>query len=266
MYDCFNRRIDYLRISVTDRCNLRCVYCMPAEGVSLISHHDILRYEEIIEVVREAVAMGITKVRITGGEPLVRKGIVSLVESIAKISGIGDFGLTTNGHLLAGLAEPLARAGLHRINISLDTLDPERYARITRGGSLQQVLEGINAAKKAGLTPIKVNCVVKNSSDEPDAEAVRNYCREEGLEARFIHEMSLADGRFTIVENGHGGDCRNCNRLRLTATGMIRPCLFNDREYSIRELGIRQSLQMALDHKPASGSFSAEGQFYAIGG
>lgn len=266
MYDRFNRSINYLRVSVTDRCNLRCTYCMPAEGVKLLEHKDILSLEEIVEVVREAVSMGISKVRITGGEPLVRKGIVSLVEKIAGIAGIKDFGLTTNGVLLSVFAPQLAKAGLHRINISLDTLDPEKYRAITRGGEIQKVLEGIDAAKKVGLTPVKINCVVRNSSDEPDAKAVRKFCLKHGLEARFIHEMSLAGGRFTIVENGHGGDCLNCNRLRLTASGMIRPCLFSDIRFSTRELGIREALERAVGLKPAKGSVNVTGEFHNIGG
>jgi cyclic pyranopterin phosphate synthase len=266
MYDRYNRRINYLRISVTDRCNLRCAYCMPAEGVRLLEHKEILSFEEIAEVIREAVAMGVTKVRITGGEPLVRKGVISLIEKISTIDGIEDFGLTTNGILLSIFAADLAKAGLHRINVSLDTLDPEKFRTITRGGDIQKVFEGIEAAKHAGLTPVKINCVVRNSSDEPDAQAVREYCRENGLEARFIHEMSLADGCFTIVENGHGGDCKNCNRLRLTANGMIRPCLFSDIQFSSRELGIREALEQAVAYKPEKGSVNVTGGFHNIGG
>lgn len=266
MYDHFNRRINYLRVSVTDRCNLRCTYCMPAEGVRLMDHNDILSFEEIVEVIREAVGLGITKVRITGGEPLVRKGIVSLIEKIAAIEGIIDLGLTTNGILLSKFAVPLANAGLHRINISLDTIDPEKYRTITRGGDIQKVFEGIEAAVNAGLIPVKINCVVRSSSDEPDAKAVKEYCRKHDLEARFIHEMSLADGCFTLVENGHGGDCKNCNRLRLTASGMIRPCLFNDIQFSTRELGIREALEKAVGQKPEKGSVNMTGRFHNIGG
>ena len=266
MYDRFNRRINYLRVSVTDRCNLRCTYCMPAEGVNLMSHNDILSLEEIVELVKEAVSMGITKVRITGGEPLVRKGVVSLVERIAAIRGIEDFGLTTNGILLPEFAGDLAHAGLHRINISLDTINPEKYKTITRGGDIQQVFAGIEAAKKAGLTPVKINCVVRQSSDEPDAQAVREFCSKNGLEARFIHEMSLAEGCFTIVENGHGGDCINCNRLRITANGMIRPCLFSNIQFNIRELGIHEALIRAVGMKPEQGSVNLNGAFHNMGG
>jgi cyclic pyranopterin phosphate synthase len=145
-------------------------------------------------------------------------------------------------------------------------VDPEKFRAITRGGDIQKVFEGIEAAKTAGLTPVKINCVVRNSSDEPDAKAVRKFCLENGLEARFIHEMSLADGCFTIVENGHGGDCSKCNRLRLTANGMIRPCLFNDIQFSTRELGIREALEKAVGMKPAKGSLNLNGGFHNIGG
>lgn len=266
MFDCYKRKINYLRVSVTDRCNLRCTYCMPAEGIQLIHHDDILRYEEILEVIVEAVRMGITKVRITGGEPLVRRGIVDFIAEVAKIQGIEDFGLTTNAILLSEFAEPLAKAGLHRINVSLDTMDPGKFKQLTRGGDLGKVLEGILAAKTAGLNPVKINCVVRNSSGEPDAMAVRDFCSENDLEIRYIHEMSLAEGRFTIVENGHGGDCARCNRLRLTANGMIQPCLFNSRQFNIRSLGIRKALEMAVFQKPEKGSVNESGEFYNIGG
>ena len=172
MYDRYNRKINYLRVSVTDRCNLRCTYCMPAEGVELMHHKDILRFDEIIEIIEYAVCQGVDKVRITGGEPLVRKGITDLIVMISKIKGIKDFGMTTNGVLLDKFAQPLADAGLHRVNISLDTLDADKYNKITRIGDITQVFKGINAAKKAGLTPIKINCVVSKSSNEPDAVEV----------------------------------------------------------------------------------------------
>jgi cyclic pyranopterin phosphate synthase len=239
---------------------------MPSEGIHLIPHEDILRFEEIEDVVKVAVEMGITKVRITGGEPLVRKGIILLVRMIAGIEGIQDLGMTTNGILLEFYAESLVKAGLHRINISLDTMDPERYRQITRGGDLKMVLQGAMAAKKAGLSPVKINCVVNRSSDEPDARAVFRFCRDHGFEARFIHEMNLENGTFTIVENGHGGDCGTCNRLRLTANGNVKPCLFSNQGYNIRKLGIRTALQMALGEKPEKGSMNTKERFRSIGG
>jgi len=266
MYDQFNRKISYLRISVTDRCNLRCVYCMPEEGIRLLDHKDILSFEEIVEVVKEAVRLGITKVRITGGEPLVRKGITRLVGMISELEGIDDFGLTTNGILLEQFAHDLVKAGLHRVNISLDTIEPEKFRQITRGGDIEMVFRGIEAARKTGLSPIKINCVVKNSSTEPDAIGVKKFCDENGLEVRFIHEMDLGSGCFTVVEGGKGGDCLSCNRLRLTANGFIKPCLFSDLEFSIRELGIRQAIEKAVNLKPEKGSQNLINRFHNIGG
>ncbi len=266
MYDRFNRKINYLRVSVTDRCNLRCVYCMPEEGVKLMHHNDILRFNEIIDTIKYAVSKGVDKVRITGGEPLVKKGIVELVEMIAKIDGIKDFGMTTNGIFLKKYAQQLADAGLHRVNISLDTLNSEKYRKITRVGDINQVFEGIEAAKKAGLTPVKINCVVKKSSDEPDAEEVAQFCAENDLQIRYIQEMNLETGSFSVVEGGTGGNCSICNRLRLTANGDIMPCLFSDLRFNVRELGIEQAFAAALGEKPKSGHVAKKSQFYNIGG
>ncbi len=266
MFDCFNRKIDYLRISVTDRCNLRCTYCMPAEGVVMMSHSEILSFDEIADVVRFGVKNGIRKVRITGGEPLVRKGIVNLVSMLAAIDGIEDLSMTTNGILLTQMAADLRKAGLQRVNISLDTMNPEKYAQITRIGNLTDVLSGIDAAIAARLKPIKLNCVVQHSSDEPDAVAVRKFAAEKDLEARFIHLMNLETGEFSQVEGGEGGHCSTCNRLRLTANGLLKPCLFSNLGYSVRELGIAEAFNLALKNKPKSGNSSQTHNFYNIGG
>jgi len=266
MYDKFNRKITYLRVSVTDRCNLRCVYCMPEEGVKLISHKEILTFDEIINVIKSAVNKGVDKIRLTGGEPLVRKGIVDLVAMIAKIDGVKDFGLTTNGILLDELAQPLADAGLHRVNISLDTMDAAKYREITRLGDINKVFKGIDAARKAGLTPIKINCVIKKSHDEPDAKAVAKFCAENDLQIRYIHVMDLEKGEFSVVEGGTGGDCKICNRLRLTAKGDIMPCLFSNQGYNVRELGIDEAIDLAVKNKPRSGHHNSVGKFYNIGG
>lgn len=266
MFDSFNRHINYLRISVTDRCNLRCEYCMPEEGIRLMHHKDILTFEEIIEVVRVAVGLGVDKVRITGGEPLVRRGIVGLVEMISELEGIRDLSMTTNGILLEEFAAPLKAAGLQRINISLDTIDPEHFRKITRGGDISKVLKGIDKALEAGLSPVKINCVIKKSNEEPEAVKVREFCQEKGLHIRYIREMDLENGEFYVVHGGSGGDCARCNRLRLTANGMIKPCLFNDMEYSVRELGAKKALELALDNKPACGTVNRKGEFYNIGG
>ncbi|MFA6128408.1 MAG: radical SAM protein [Bacteroidales bacterium] len=266
MFDRFDRNINYLRISVTDRCNLRCTYCMPEEGVPMVNHEDILRYVEIFEVVKVAVDYGINKVRITGGEPMVRKGVVNLVEMIASIPEILDLSMTTNGILLEKYARDLKNAGLQRVNVSLDAIDPDRYRSITRVGDVSQVLRGIDAALSVGLEPVKINCVIKNSPREPDAVMVGEYGRAKGLDVRYIHEMDLERGYFHGVIGGDGGNCATCNRLRLTSNGLIKPCLFSNSGYSIRELGSRQAIEHALRNKPECGSFNNTGEFYNLGG
>ena len=266
MYDRFNRHINYLRISVTDRCNLRCRYCMPEEGIYLLNHEDILSFEEIIDVVRVAVSQGIDKFRITGGEPLVRKDIVTLISLIAAVSGVNDLSMTTNGIFLEELAQPLKDAGLQRVNISLDTMSPLKFSEITRGGDIHKVLRGIQAAKDAGLEPVKINCVVFKSSNEEDAKEVKEFCRMNDLQVRFIHQMNLESGEFSVVEGGNGGNCRQCNRLRITANGMVKPCLFDEQEFSVRELGPQKALLSALNSKPLNGCYNSKGSFYNIGG
>jgi len=266
MYDRFNHKINYLRISVTDRCNLRCVYCMPEEGVKLLDHKDILTFDEIVQVTKTAVRKGVDKVRLTGGEPLVRKDIVDLVRMIGEIEGIKDYGMTTNGILLDRFAKDLAKAGLHRVNISLDTMNAEKYKQITRLGDIQKVFDGIKAAREVGLEPIKINCVVKKSSQEPDAVAVAEFGRKNNFQVRFIKEMDLETGSFSVVEGGSGGDCAHCNRLRLTSDGQIKPCLFSDLGYSVRELGAEKAIDLAVQNKPKSGHTNHTGKFYNIGG
>ncbi|MFC2089593.1 GTP 3',8-cyclase MoaA [Bacteroidota bacterium] len=266
MLDRFNRKISYLRISVTDRCNLRCIYCMPEEGVSLKKHEDILTLEEITEVVQTGVKLGISKVRLTGGEPLVRKGIASLIEKLQAVEGIEDLGLTTNGVLLSKMAEDLRSAGLQRLNISLDTLDPLKYRNITKNGNLQDVLDGINEAVRLGFDPIKINFVRLTNVNENDEEEVRRFCKERGLKLRFIQQMNLETGDFSEVEGGTGGVCKICNRLRLTSDGNIVPCLFSNHGYNIREMGIEEAFYKALQMKPESGDRTHAHGFYNIGG
>ena len=266
MFDRFNRHINYLRISVTDRCNLRCRYCMPEEGIQLMNHKEILSFEEITDVVRAAVDEGIDKFRITGGEPLVRKDIVTLISLISAVKGVNDLSMTTNGILLEEFALPLKKAGLRRVNISLDTINPLKFAEITRGGELNKVLRGIKAAKEAGLEPVKINCVVFKSSDEEDAKEVKEFCRKNNLQVRFIHQMNLITGEFSVVEGGNGGNCIQCNRLRLTANGMVKPCLFDDQEFSVRDTGAKTALLNALNSKPLIGCSNSKGSFYNIGG
>ena len=229
-------------------------------------HDEILSFDEIIEVVKEAVDQGIDKIRITGGEPLVRKGIVDLVSMIAQDKGIKDFGMTTNGIYLDKFADDLAKSGLQRVNISLDTINHEKYKSITRVGDLNMVFSGIEAAKKAGLSPIKINCVIKESSKEKDAQEVAEFCEQNDLKVRFIREMDLEKGQFWKVKGGDGGSCAICNRLRLTSNGKIKPCLFSDLEFDVRELGVKDALGFALGNKPESGTQSIINKFSNVGG
>jgi cyclic pyranopterin phosphate synthase len=239
---------------------------MPEEGIRLIRHEDILSYDEINEFTRVAVRMGINKVRITGGEPLVRKGIITLVGMLASVNGVDDLSMTTNGALLDRFASQLAEAGLNRVNISLDTINPDQYRYITRGGNLEDVLRGIEAAKKAGLQPVKINCVVRDSGSVKDAQGVAEFCRINDLEVRYINEMDLERGKFSEVEGGTGGNCAICNRLRLTPNGLLKPCLFSDKEFSIRTLGYEEAILRALEAKPEEGGKCLNSNFYNIGG
>ncbi len=189
--DGFGRVHDSLRISVTDRCNIRCFYCMPEEGVVFEKHEHILRFEEIERVARVAAGLGVTKFRITGGEPLVRRGLPTLIEMLLAIPGVQDLALTTNAVLLGRDAKALYAAGLRRLNIHLDTLDRERFEKITRRDELGRVLEGIEAARAAGFERLKLNAVVVKGLNECDVVPVARYCRENGIEPRFIEFMPL---------------------------------------------------------------------------
>lgn len=239
---------------------------MPEEGVTMLSHKEILSFDEIVEVVKVGVSHGINKVRITGGEPLVRRGIVDLVRMIWNVEGVKDLSMTTNAILLEQFAKDLAKAGLQRVNISLDTTDAKKFKEISRGGDIQEVFKGIEAARKADLSPIKINCVIWKSSQEEGAREVAKYCKENDLQVRFIHQMNLSTGEFSVVEGGDGGNCKQCNRLRLTADGNIKPCLFNDLSFNVRQLGIEEAYQQAVSKKPETGSYNKSGNFYNIGG
>lgn len=303
--DSFQRGISYLRISVTDRCNLRCVYCMPSEGIPLVPHKDILSFEEILLVVRAAVELGINKIRITGGEPLVRLSIVDLVHMISSVSGVKDISMTTNGILLEHYADDLKHAGLHRINISLDTLKPDRFEQITRTGDLSDTLSGIEAAEKAGLDPVKINMVPIQGMNEDEIVDFARMTVEHGWHVRFIEMMPLnTTAKFVpsqelrseilalgdlkpfkgIVGNGAARYyqlpgaigtigfispmsepfCSECNRLRLSAAGILFPCLFSNEGVDIKsqvrsstDLGaIKQLIKAAIAAKPQSHCFA----------
>lgn len=266
MFDSYNREISYLRISVTDRCNLACTYCMPEQVSGSMQGSQILDFQEIADIVRTLVPLGISKIRLTGGEPLVRSGVDALVGMIHGIEGIREITMTTNGQLLAGMAPALASAGLSRVNISLDTLDPVRYREVTRGGDIRKVRQGIDAALEHGLDPVKINCVVRPETTPGEIEDLRAFCQSKDLGLRFIRQMNLGTGRFWRVEGGDGGHCRICNRIRLTADGRFLPCLFSDQEYSIREYGIQGAFTRAVQQKPERGRVNPRSTFYSIGG
>ncbi|MCB9674212.1 MAG: GTP 3',8-cyclase MoaA [Alphaproteobacteria bacterium] len=190
LVDRFGRAHTYLRVSVTDRCNYRCTYCMPAVGLDWLPRAQVLSYEEVARLVRVFASMGVSRVRLTGGEPTLRRGIVDLVGMIARTPGVTDLSMTTNGHALAARANDLAAAGLTRLNVSLDTLDPERFAAITRGGNVAAVLAGIDAALEAGLQPVKINCVVIAGQNDGDLHAmVDHFAGRPGTQLRFIEYM-----------------------------------------------------------------------------
>ncbi|MGE4277073.1 MAG: GTP 3',8-cyclase MoaA [Lawsonibacter sp.] len=294
MNDYFGREITYLRISVTDRCNLRCQYCMPEEGIVKQPHCDILSLEEIAEIAREAVGLGIRKIRITGGEPLVRRGILSLCRELAQLPGLEDLALTTNGTLLAPIAKELKAAGVGRVNISLDTLDPDKYHTITRLGQLEDALSGIRAAMEAGLTPLKINTVLIGGFNDDEIPDLVALTQQSPIELRFIELMPIGHASpfgkeaylpcGTVLERvpnlqpmekngvaelyrlpGAAGSvglirpishlfCGECNRIRLTADGYLKPCLFSTEEIPLHGLHgemLRKRLETAIAHKPA---------------
>jgi cyclic pyranopterin phosphate synthase len=192
MLDKYKREINYLRVSITDRCNLRCVYCMPKEGVSQLGHEDILRYEEMLRIIGIAKKLGVVKVRVTGGEPLVRRGVTEFLSALGEL-GLEDISLTTNGVLLESLADSIRKAGVGRINVSLDSLDPERYALITRGGDLSAVLRGLEQADRIGFSPIKINVVTVRGFNDDETLSFARLTMEKPYQIRFIELMPIGD-------------------------------------------------------------------------
>ena len=218
MIDQYGRDIDYLRVSVTDRCNLRCVYCMPAEGVPPVAHADILTFEEIVRICRCAAGLGLRHIKLTGGEPLVRRGVVKLVRALRELEGVEQVTMTTNGILLGEQAQALKQAGLDAVNVSLDTLDQEEFSRITRGGRLQTVLDSIDRALDAGLR-LKLNCVPAGSGAEEQVPRLAELARLRPIDVRFIELMPLGLGS---TAGGLSGD-RVC-ALREKSCGRLAPC------------------------------------------
>ncbi len=303
LIDKFSRNINYLRMSVTDRCNLRCKYCMPENGVpDKLPHEEILRNEEFLQIADAAAAAGITKIRLTGGEPLVRKGLIELVAGIASMN-FQDFAMTTNGILLAKNAEVLKASGLHRVNISLDTLQEDRFNDLTGFYGLDNVLEGIDAAKKAGLNPVKINMVVIKGFNDDEIMDFIEFAMFENVEVRFIELMSIggtsewAKGRtipnsdiirnidglvsepdensvsqkYFLKESGaaigfispHEKDfCLRCNKLRLSSTGKLFPCLHNSTFIDIKTPlrtgdDISKIFYQAVQQKPEKNFYEA---------
>lgn len=278
--DAFNRPITYLRVSVTDKCNLRCVYCMPEEGLQWLHREDVLRYEEIVEIVRAAASVGVRTIRLTGGEPLVRRDLDRLVRSIAAVPGIDDIALSTNALLLEEQIPALVDAGLTRVNISLDTLRPDRFEAISRRPGLDRVLRGIDAAIAAGLGPIKLNCVVMRGQNDDELADFAAMTKERAIYVRFIEVMPVhenlnlqqetyvssdeilervatigsiapvpgppgngparyfafdgAPGAVGVISPLSHDYCERCNRVRLTADGRLRLCLFGDQHVDLR--------------------------------
>jgi cyclic pyranopterin phosphate synthase len=222
LYDSFQRPINYLRVSVTDRCNMRCIYCMPVAGVHQVSHLDILSYEEILTVVTAAAELGINKVRLTGGEPLVRLGVATLVEMLRQVDGVDDISLTTNGTLLGRYAAKLKQAGLSRVNVSLDTLKPDRFKAITRSSfQLSDVLAGIEVARTVGLNPVKINQVVMAGINDDEVLDFAARTISEGWHVRFIEFMPTAG----VGSNGlHFVSVADIKR-KLASLGELEPCL-----------------------------------------
>lgn len=265
MLDKFNREINYLRISVTDKCNLRCIYCMPEEGVQFKQHQDILRYEQIEQIVRESSLLGINKIRLTGGEPLIKKDLEILIEKIAGIQGIKELCLTTNGIMLAQKAKTLKQAGLTSINISLDTLQPEKYRDITRGGNLTDVLRGIDEAVNEGFK-IKLNMVVLKGINEDEIAAIRRFCLDKNISTQLINHFSLKSNKNDEYFFDRPPKCLNCNRIRLLSDGVLKPCLHSDIEYRVDFADIRKSLEKAILAKPERGLSCTARNMFEIGG
>lgn len=276
MRDVQGRAVEYLRLSVTDRCNCRCAYCMPEAGVVPCSHEDVCSFEELVRIVEAMVSLGVRKVRLTGGEPLVRRDVVELARMVAAVPGVEELAMTTNATLLAPLASALREAGVSRLNVSLDSLDPDRYARLTRGASLADALAGLRAARDAGFAGTKINCVLMGGVNDDEVARLAGIARDHAVDVRFIELMPIGPaalwprGRFVdagvvldavpelVPERqdgvaelfsapgwaGHVGlirpmshcFCAGCTRVRVTADGRLKPCLHSSDEVSLRGL------------------------------
>lgn len=318
MTDGYGRKIEYLRISVTDACNLRCTYCMPPDGMDKCPCSGNLSAGEIVKIAETAASLGVKKLRITGGEPLLRRDILPLVRALCAIPGISDVSMTTNATLLAPVAKELYDAGIHRINISLDTLDAEKYARITRGGALADAISGIRAALSAGMAPVKLNTVLIGGFNDDEIESLAQLTVKYPVQLRFIELMPIgateefsenayltgdavlkklpqlvpvdgeehavarlyrlpnALGEVGLISPLSNHFCAQCNRLRLTADGCLKPCLHSAEELPVRHLHgeeLKNAILTAVGHKPqmhvalsATERSEAARSMYRIGG
>lgn len=265
MFDRFDRAITYLRISVTDKCNLRCRYCIPPEGVPVRRHQDFLSFEQMTAVARAAVGLGVKKIRLTGGEPLVKRGIVDLVRMLAGINGLDHLAMTTNGTLLPPLAGALRAAGLDSVNVSLDTLDAARYRFLTRGGSLRDALAGIEAARREGF-PVKINMVVLEDTHPREIEGMKEFCAARGARVQLINHYELGREKTDSYGFDRPPSCARCNRIRLLADGMLKPCLHSDREVALDFFRLEESLREAVLAKPERGGTCRNRAVSQIGG
>ena len=263
--DLFNRDITYMRISITDKCNLRCTYCMPEGEVPRRRHSDFLSFEEIVRIVRVAVSLGIRKVRLTGGEPLVKRGIIDLVGMLKAIEGLEQLAMTTNGVLLADMAAGLRKAGLDSLNISVDTLDPVRYRAITRCGTLAKALAGIEAARNEGF-PIKINTVVGDATTDEEIARLAAFCEERGFRHQLINHYALSRDKLDSYRFERPPKCGGCNRIRLLSDGRLKPCLHSDHEVPVDLTDIEGSIRRTILLKPERGGVCSNRSMIEIGG
>ena len=265
MQDSYQREIEYLRISLTDSCNLRCQYCMPEEGFPALDPSKILSFEQILAVVKAAVSIGIFKYRLTGGEPLVRPNVPDLVARMNEIEGVKIIAMTTNGVLLAPLAQKLKDSGLQSVNISLDTLDPNFYTLITRGGMIQKALEGIDAAIQAGLD-VKINMVMMGEKSRKELPLLQEFAQKKGIKLQTIAQYDLREMKSDNHPYDRPLPCSTCNRIRLMADGRIRTCLHSNDDHLIDFNDIVGTLKKAILAKPEHGTFSTDANVNLIGG
>ena len=319
MQDGKGRKINYIRVSLTDRCNLRCVYCMPEGGIGKKEHHEIIRHEDVLKILRASAFLGINKVRFTGGEPLIVKDIDKLIYETSRIDGIDDIAITTNGILLNSMAGELKKAGLKRVNISLDSLKEDKFRKITRGGNIHDVFQAIEKCIDLGIRPVKINTVLIKGINDDEISDLMRLTKDYPVHVRFIELMPMGEGLGYYDEGFISSEqvlkqqkelvplnsnmsstaslfrlpnskgtvgfisplsckfCSSCNRIRLTSTGTIKPCLHSDTEYDLKkylesEIGLISELKEIIHNKPAEhnlendGKSSSKREMFEIGG